>query len=562
MMPKPNLPPGTPPLTVAYFTMEIGLKAEIPTFAGGLGMLAADLMRSCADLGVKAACMTMCWQFGYLHQDIQTDGTQHYSEITWKPEEHLKRLKPTVTVQIEGHDVKIGAWMYELKSEKGTVPVIFLDTNMEGNSDLDRAITRNLYGGDGAMRIRQEAVLGIGGVRMLRALGYADIGTFHMNEGHAAFLTLELERENKWDDTKVKSMCAFTTHTPVKAGHDVFDYDLAYRILGDHLPWHIRKIAGEDRLSMTHLAMHLSHYTCAVSRVHGGVSRAMFPGGQIDHITNGVHASTWVSDEMQKVLDKHCAGWQNDPTILTAHCRDIPDEELWGAHQKAKRRLLKHVKKETGVTLDPDALTIASARRVVSYKRPEMLYTNLERLKQIGKGKLQIIHAGNAHPSDSFGQEVIQRMIGRSKELSESIKIVYLPNYNPDLARLLVSGADVWLNTPMRLHEASGTSGMKACINGTLNLSTLDGWWIEAYEMDPEAGWRIGPLASALDADDTRVVDAEDLYTQLQYEVIPEYAYDKHVRWIKRMKRSIGLMGFFHTHRCVAEYLEKAWQTR
>lgn len=570
MMPKPN---PSSDLTVAYFSMEIGLESEIPTYAGGLGMLAADIMRSAADMGLRAACITMCWQFGYLHQTIHADGTQSYRDIAWDPAKKLTKMDQKITVKIEGRDVVVGVWKYEIQGRNPTslselrgaggttVPVYFLDTNLPENSDEDRMITKNLYGGDGYMRLRQEAVLGIGGVRMLRALGYTDIGTFHMNEGHAAFLTLELLRERNFIDADVRKSCAFTTHTPVKAGHDVFNYDMAYKVMGDNLPWHIRKIAGEDALSMTHLAMHLSRYTCGVSRVHGAVSRAMFPGEEIDYITNGVHSDSWVSSEIGALLDQYCTSWRDQPTMLARNRNQIPDTELWQAHQAGKKRLIDHVNAQTNAGFDPDILTIASARRVVSYKRPELLYTNLQRLTEVCNGKVQIIHAGNAHPSDPFGQSVIQRMIERSHELKDKVKIVYLPNYNPDLAKLLVQGADVWLNTPMRLHEASGTSGMKACINGTLNLSTLDGWWIEAYEMDPQAGWRIGPLAEALpQEDETRAIDAEDLYTQLQYEVIPEYYYPDHVRWLHRMKRSIGLMSYFNTQRCVQEYVERAWK--
>ncbi len=378
------------------------------------------------------------------------------------------------------------------------MPIYFLDTNLPENSPEDRAISRNLYGGAGFMRLKQEAVLGIGGVRMLRALGYRDVQTFHMNEGHAAFLTLELLRERGFKDENVRPSCAFTTHTPVKAGHDVFSYDTAQRVLGDNLPWHIKELAGQDALSMTQLAMRLSRYTCGVSRVHGHVSRQMFPGAEIGFITNGVHVGHWLSPEMERVYDEHLAGWREDWTILKDRAGLIPDEPLWQAHQAAKRRLIAEANRYALTPLDENTLTIASARRVVSYKRPELLYNNLERLKEVSHGRVQIIHAGNAHPSDRFGQEVIQRMIQRSRELRDFVTIVYLPNYNPDLAKLLTSGADVWLNTPMRLHEASGTSGMKACVNGVINLSTLDGWWMEGYEMDPEAGWRIGPAAQAL----------------------------------------------------------------
>ncbi len=547
-------------LTVAYFTMEIGLKAEIPTYAGGLGMLAADLMLSARDLHLDAACVTMCWQHGYMHQDIREDGSQSYTQTDWRPQDHLTLLPNKVKMTLEGRDVTIGAWALDLKDGDHKVPVFFLDTNLTENRAEDRAITSYLYGGDGTMRLKQEAVLGIGGVRMLRALGYGEIGTFHMNEGHAAFLTLELLKERDFKDENVRPSCAFTTHTPVKAGHDVFPYDMAWKVLGDNLPWHIKKLAGDDALSMTHLAMHLSKKSFAVSRVHGMVSNRMFPNENIGYITNGVHLGRWTSKEIKDLFDKYAPGWQLDPTLLSKHCREIPDAELLAAHGSAKRRLIAEANKYAPVPLKEDVLTIASARRVVAYKRPELLYTNLERLIEAGQGKLQIIHSGNAHPADPFGQEVIQRMIQRSRELKDKISIVYLPNYNPDLARLLVSGADVWLNTPTRLHEASGTSGMKAAVNGTINLSTLDGWWIEGYEMDPQSGWRIGPLSQALDADDTRTIDAEDLYTQLQYQVIPEYVYPDHVRWARRMKRSIGLAGTFNTHRCLNEYIEKAWK--
>jgi starch phosphorylase len=550
-------------LTVAYFTMEIGLQSHMPTYAGGLGMLAGDLMRSCADLQVQAACMTVGWKHGYLRQKIHPDGSQEYEQFSWNKEEFLTRLPEVVTVQVQGREVRVGCWKLDLQSGGHSVPIYFLDADLPGNTPEDRAITDQLYGGDGTMRLSQEIVLGIGGVRMLRALGYNDIGTFHMNEGHAAFLTLELLRERNFIDDDVRKLCAFTTHTPVKAGHDVFDYDLAWRVVGDMLPWHIRKLAGDERLSMTELAMNLSRYVCGVSQIHGQVSRAMFPDHAIDAITNGIHHTHWACPEMQQLFDDQAPGWREDPTVLERNCRDFDDDELWQAHMAAKRRLLAEVKARTGQEFREHHLTIASARRVVPYKRPELLYTNLERLKEVCGGRVQIIHAGNAHPSDPFSQGVIQRMIERSDSLRDTVHIAYMENYNPDLAKLLVSGADVWLNTPTRLMEASGTSGMKACLNGVLNLSTLDGWWAEAYARDPEAGWRIGPLAGAIQNEtEHRKVDAEDLYTQLQFEVLHEYEYKDRKRWIRRMKRSIGLLGYFSAQRCVQEYLQKAWQSQ
>ncbi len=548
-------------LRVAYFTMEIGLNAKMPTYAGGLGMLAGDLMRSCADMEVSAACITMRWQHGYMQQHINPDGTQNYEDTQWNPQEFMEKRDEKIVVQIEGRDVVVGCFEYKIQgSSNAVVPVFFLDTDLPENSEEDRLITNHLYGGDGYMRLKQEVVLGIGGVKMLRALGYSDIGTFHMNEGHAAFLTLAVLRECEWDNEKVKKHCAFTTHTPVKAGHDAFPYEMAYQVAGDQLPWHIKDIAGQDALSMTHLAMNMSHYTCGVSKIHGEVSRNMFPGYDIDAITNGVHLPTWVSPHMDALLKEHSADWQDKPEQLAECINAIEDEKVWGAHLKAKKDLIDYVNLHTDEPFDTDHLTIATARRVVSYKRPELLYTNLERLKEVCCGRIQIIHAGNAHPSDEFGQSVIQRMIERSKTLKDCVRIVYLENYNPDIAKLMVSGADIWLNTPTRLHEASGTSGMKASMNGVLNLSTLDGWWVEAYGRDYESGWRIGPLAGAVPPEEHRKVDAEDLYTQLQYEVIPEYYYKDKVRWVRRMKNAIGLAAYFNTNRCIREYLEKAWK--
>lgn len=549
-----------PSLDVAYFSMEIGLSSAIPTFAGGLGILTADLMHSCADMGVNAVCVTGCWKHGYLRQTLNVDGSQRYEEIAWDPSQYLKRLPQRVTVTIEGQPVVVGAWQLDLKGEKGTVPVIFLDTSLPENPQEVHRITHRLYGGDQRMRLRQELVLGIGGVRMLRALGYTDIRTFHMNEGHAAFLTLELLRERQWRDEDVRRSCAFTTHTPIAAGHDVFPYDLAWNVAGDNLPWHIKTLAGEDALSMTKLALNMSRFTCGVSKIHAAVTRRMFPGYAVDAVTNGIHPATWASSEMQALLDRYAAGWRADPSVLEQTCRNLPDAELWQAHQAGKKRLTDEVNRRTGLQFAPDMLTIASARRVVAYKQPELLYENIERLADVCGGRVQIVHSGNAHPSDPFAQGVIQRMVERSHALRGRVKIAYLENYNPDLARLFVQGADVWLNTPMRLHEASGTSGMKACLNGVLNFSTLDGWWIEGYGFDPEAGWRIGPQVQAPSDDTARSIDAEDIYTELQYQIIPEYYYPERARWIRRMKRSIGLIGYFNTHRCVQEYLKKAWR--
>lgn len=546
------------PLDVAYFSMEIGLSERLPTFAGGLGMLAADIMRSCADLGSAAACITMRWQHGYQRQTPNGDGTIRHEEISWDPAaEGLVPLSEHAVVHIEGRTVHVGGWMLEIKGSKGTVPVYFLDTDLPVNRPEDRDITRNLYGGDQAMRIKQEVVLGIGGIRMLRALGMSDVGTYHMNEGHCAFLTLELLKERGFKDDDVRRSCAFTTHTPVAAGHDVFPYDLATKIVGDMLPWHIKKLAGEGALSMTLLAMNLSHYTCGVSKLHGGVARAMLGNASIDSITNGIHHPTWTSPNMATLLNAHLPGWQDKPELL-AHAHVLPDDDVITAHRAAKLRLIDAIRARTGRTLDLNKLIAVEARRLVPYKQHELLYGDEQRLRAIGAGKLQIVHSGNSFPSDTYAAEVIRHLHERDARFGGDPSITYVPHYDPAIAKLLVAGADVWLNTPMRLREASGTSGMKAALNGTVNVSTLDGWWAEAYAQDPESGWRIGPEREIADEDEMRKLDAEDLYTQLELEVLPCFA-DKS-KWADRMKRSIALAATFNTHRCAGEYVERAWK--
>lgn len=549
-----------PRLDVAYFSMEIGLSERLPTFAGGLGMLAADLMRSCADLGVGAACVTVRWQHGYQRQTPQHDGTIRHEEYAWDPAaEGLVPLPEHVVVHVEGRPVHVGAWMLEIRGKDGVVPVYFLDTDLPVNAPEDREITKSLYGGGQDARIKQEIVLGIGGVRMLRALGLSDVGTYHMNEGHCAFLTLELLKERGFNDDAVRASCAFTTHTPVAAGHDVFPYDMAARIAGDMLPWHIKKLAGEDALSMTLLAMNLSHYTCGVSALHGGVARAMLGNPAVDAITNGIHHPTWASPEMELLFDAHLPGWRERPELL-GHAHVLPDDDLLNAHAAAKRRLIDAIRQRTGRSLDPDKLLMVEARRLVPYKQHELLYGDEARLREVGAGTLQIVHSSNSHPGDAYAADVIRHLGERDARMGGSLPIVYVPQYDPALAKLLVAGADIWLNTPMRLKEASGTSGMKAALNGTPNLSTLDGWWAEAYARDPESGWRIGPDRDVADEDVMRVLDAEDVYTQLELEVLPCFA--DPARWADRMKRSIAQVAYFNTHRCIREYEERAWSPR
>ncbi len=552
---------------IAYFSMEIGLRTDIPTYSGGLGVLAGDTIRSAADLKLPLIGVTLLTKKGYFHQEIDETGQQIESPDEWNPADFMKPLPESVQVVIEGREVHVGAWLYVQESVTGgRVPILYLDTDRDENHPEDRGITHFLYGGDSAYRLKQEIVLGIGGVRMLDRLGF-EIKKYHMNEGHSSLLILELLKKYKrdveevwdeklvWDLERVRKLCVFTTHTPVEAGHDKFGYDLVERILPDIVPLEvIKEFGGQDHLNMTYLALNLSQYINGVAKKHSEVSKNMFPGYEIHAITNGVHSYTWTSEPFRRLYDRYLPGWANEPEIFVRVGR-IPDEELWTAHMEAKGALLGQVYADTGIKMEQDILTIGFARRATAYKRADLLFTNIERLLQIGEGRLQIIYAGKAHPRDNPGKELIKRIINTARALSPKIKIVYLKNYNMALALKIISGVDVWLNTPMRPYEASGTSGMKAAHNGVINFSVLDGWWIEGH-IEGYTGWSIGPPPD-VEADPSK--DAEDLYDKLENLVIPTYYNDRHT-WIRMMQNAIGKIAYyFNSHRMMRRYVTEAY---
>ncbi len=560
-----------PTLDCAYFSMEFMLESDIPTYAGGLGVLAGDLMRSCADMKVPVVGMSLVYNDSTYRQVITTEGSQDYESLVWHKNDQLTKLPNRVEVTIQGQKVIVGCWRYDITGiDEFVVPVYLLDTDFIDNSEYAKSLTQNLYGG--GVRLDQEVLLGIGGVKMLRSLGYHDVKTFHMNEGHASFVPLGLLSEKGFDDEAVKKLCVFTTHTPIPEGHDKFDYDYAHKIAGDNLPWHIKKIASEKELHTTILGMSMSNVAFGVSQKHGQVTAAMFPQFHIKAITNGVHHRTWIGTELANLYDKFLPEWIHNPGVFKEAVDKIPDEELWRAHQAEKSRLLDHVNNHlTSVNseeerenppepeqFDIDILTISLARRLVPYKRPLLLYSDLERLLTIGDGKLQIIQCGKAAPGDEMAKNFVKEIIDISKKLRGRIKVVYLENYSPLLARQLVRGSDVWLNTPRRPLEASGTSGMKAALNGVLNFSVLDGWWIEGYEMDSESGFSIGPNDTSLAPINDDKQDIDDMYNKLQNEIIPLY-YNNKNDWMHRMKHAITLGAFFNTNRCIQEYKEKAW---
>lgn len=549
---------------IAYFSMEIGIDSGVPTYSGGLGVLAGDTIKSCADLNVPLVAVTLLYKKGYFYQKLDEQGQQEELPYEWNPKDFLRPLSKTVTVTLESRDIFIQAWEYRVMGLSGyCVPVIFLDTDLEQNGEFDRSLTHHLYGGDEDYRLAQEIILGIGGVRMLRELGYHRINRYHMNEGHAGLLTLELLNERKrnqqplWDIDGVRRMCVFTTHTPVPAGHDRFSYELVREFLGEFIPIDFLKtLGGQDRLNMTLLALNLSHYVNGVAKEHGKVSQEMFPGYHVDSITNGVHSSTWVWESFKRLYDKYIPGWANDPFSLR-YALSIPREEIWGAHQEAKRTLINHVNRETNAGMDYETLTIGFARRATAYKRASLVLYDADKLVNISEnvGKMQLVFSGKAHPKDWSGKELIKKIISVSGQLKDHIKIVYLENYDMELAKTLVSGVDIWLNTPHKPKEASGTSGMKAAHNGVPSLSILDGWWIEGC-IEGLTGWSIGSVH------DTESVDqdnANSLYEKLEKVIVPTF-YSNRQSWIDIMRHCIAInASFFNTHRMVQQYVLNAY---
>jgi starch phosphorylase len=550
---------------VAYMSMEIFIDEGLPTYAGGLGVLAGDMLRACADLRVPVVGVTLLHRKGYFRQRLGPDGAQQEAPEQWQPQSLLKRLPETVLVYIEGRPVRVHAWRYDVVGAGGhVVPVLLLDTGDPENTESDRALTDSLYGDGDSYRLAQEIVLGIAGVRMLRALGFTGLQTFHLNEGHAALAGIELMREHwshtgEWDPREVRGRCVFTTHTPVPAGHDQFDLGLVKRLLGEPVPTSVlAALAGSERLNMTLLALNLSHYINGVARAHELVAEHMFPGRDFAHVTNGVHSATWTAPSFQRLFDRRLPDWREDPAMLR-QALAIPAEEIWTAHQEAKGQLLATVEQRTGRQLAPELLTIGFARRSTAYKRADLLFRDLERLRRLGKGRLQLVFAGKAHPHDGEGKQLIQRVFAAAAALGPDVPLVYLEDYGVGLARQMVAGVDLWLNTPLRPLEASGTSGMKAAHNGVPSLSVLDGWWLEGC-VEGVTGWSIGgaydPVAgpAAVDREDTA-----DLYRKLEQQVLPCF-YDDRPRWLGLMQHAIALnASYFNAHRMVQQYVTNAY---
>ena len=565
MRSRNNLP------AIAYFSMEIALDPSIPTYSGGLGVLAGDTLRSMADLGVPVVAVTMAHRKGYFRQHLDSHGNQTEEPQFWNPEHVLEEMPGRVSVQIEGRPVTIRAWKYVVQGVTGEkVPVYLLDTDLPENSAWDRRLTDHLYGGDEFYRLCQEVILGYGGMKLLFKIGHSDIEGYHMNEGHSALLALGLlerrldqsfaGRVKKIDLDGVRRMCIFTTHTPVPAGHDHFPKTMAEQVLGAERSqlltetdaWH------GDELNMTYLALRFSGYVNGVAMRHGEVSRGMFPTYAISAITNGVHAVTWTSEAFRKLFDRHLHGWRTDNNYLR-YAISIPLEEVKQAHQEAKRTLFEAIQRRTGQQLDPDVYTIGFARRASTYKRANLLFSNPERLRAIAHkvGPIQLVYGGKAHPRDEGGKNLIRSVFGGAASVGDTIRTVYVENYDLIWGGLISSGVDVWLNTPMRPQEASGTSGMKAAMNGVPSFSVLDGWWVEGH-IEGVTGWSIGDSEPTGDA----TVEVRELYDKLEHEILPQY-YGRRQKYVEMMRQTIALNGsFFNTQRMVSQYVSNAYTLR
>ena len=555
--------------TIAYFSMDVGISEEITTYSGGLGVLAGDTLKSMADLGINAVAVTLLSAKGYFQQTFDDHNYQHEEYKEWDYKNILTKHDTQVTVNLYDREVIVGVWSYRIQGHGGDDGVVyFLDTDIEGNSEEDRKLTSYLYGGDHYYRMHQEIILGIGGVKILNKLGIIP-QKYHMNEGHAAFLTLELLDElGPGDDTLkqncVKQLCSFTTHTPVAAGHDKFALADAKKALGHYLNDYIlSKVVRDGKLNMTLLAIEYSSYVNAVARKHGEVSRHMFPEYKIDYITNGVHHLTWVNHHIASLFDTYVPDWKTNPMELrNAHA--IPLMELLSAHQKAKQKLIDAVNERYGVDFDADTFTLVFARRAARYKRIWLLFKDLERLKHISNhaGKLQIIFAGKAHPKDKQMKETLQWVIGLRKELAPAVKFVFMENYSMETGKLLTAGCDLWLNNPQRPLEASGTSGMKAALNGIPSLSVPDGWWIEGL-IEGKTGWSIGEeLLDEQNEDRINEMDANQIYEKLEHKILPLY-YSNKKEWSRIMRYCIAInASYFNTHRMVKQYFMRAYLRR
>ena len=539
---------------VGYFTAEIGLWSELHTYSGGLGVLAGDHVKSAADAGIPLVGVTLLYHQGYARQHIDAAGiqTETFPEVDMN--RLLSKTDIVLELELDGKPLFAYVWMAEVLGQSGhMVPVYFMDTRHPENTTQHQELSSRLYGGDDGVRIRQEYVLGVGGVQLFDHLE-VELSGLHLNEGHCTFAMLELLKRG-WSREQLAQRSLFTTHTPVPAGHDRFDWSLVEDVIGDLLPAYAKELvrsAGDPehgaRCSMSHLAVSLSTSVNAVSKLNADVAMTMFDQN-IQPITNGVHHITWTSPVMSSLFDKHLADWRIQPESIS-NAKTLPTKYLMEARSKARRQLHDYVQSTTGVELFSDRLTIGFARRFATYKRANLVFKDLERLRAIGGGKIQFVFSGKAHPRDQGGKQLIRYIFESADQIADEIPVAFIENYDMHTGLMMTSGVDIWLNNPIRPMEASGTSGMKAAMNGVPNCSILDGWWPEAC-IHGVNGWAIGNAED--DRNDDR--DAENIYNVLQHDVIPLWEQEGD-GWAEMMKASIAASAGFTGQRMIQDYLE------
>ena len=534
---------------IFYFSAEIGLSSSIPTYSGGLGVLAGDHVKAAADKEIPIVGITLLYRHGQGIQRIDKTGDQRERWNSFNPNGILKNENCDFNLEIDGKSVIVKIWSKEVIGVKGNITkVYFLDVGHEKNHQNIQELGNRLYGGGTEVRIRQEYILGFGGVKAIKSLNLWPIKGIHLNEGHTAFAALGLLEEGLILD-EIRKKLHFTTHTPVPAGHDVFEFDRVRKVIGDEYTKFCSDFASNGKLSMSHLAINVSQTCNAVSKLNAKVASDMFPTKKIVPITNGVHHLTWTSAPMAKLFDEQIPEWRVDPSKLNK-VHNISDDILFEAHLLAKKSLLRYANSMSGRGLSPDILTICFARRMVEYKRPNLILNNIERLTEVCSNKVQFVFAGYAHPSNEEGKKIIKELNQATEMFGEKINFVYLENYSMWLGSKLVSGADIWLNNPIRPLEACGTSGMKAAMNGGLNLSISDGWWDEEAE-DGKNGWIIGNKNS--EPNDKE--DAEFIYQKLEKEIIPLWENNKK-EWVGMMKNAIVTSSKMTAERMIKEYEE------
>jgi starch phosphorylase len=540
--------------SIAYICLEFGLEDTIKTYAGGLGILAGDTIKTAADLHLPFIGISLLYKNGYFKQSVDEQGNQSAENDVWDWSKILHKEIDSLKIVIGQQILYVHVWSYQIKGQQGSVPLYFIDTDHPDNPEEFRKVSDRLYAPDHHIRLLQQLVIGYGAIQVYERLTKTLPEIIHINESHAAYSIVYLLK--KLNEEDVKNRFVFTTHTPVTAGHSKHNVEELTGLLGTDLTYIDTTLTKDGVLNLSELAIFYSKYTNAVSYMHREVTKHMFPESHVEAITNGVHPQTWVSHAMQKVFDQHIPEWRID----TDHLRKsliIPDEEIDKAHKISKNELCYYIDTYRHKKLDPTIFTIGFARRFAEYKRNDLIFTDYNRLNEIGKkyGSLQLVFSGKAHPNDTKGQEYIRNIVNIAHEKFDYLNVVYIPNYGIEISKLLVSGVDLWLNNPVVPMEASGTSGMKASMNGIPNLSTIDGWWKEG-SFEGLTGWNIG---GSCEGEDCSKEEIEQMYDKLENHILPIYYEDKQ-HWINIQKHCIAMNGsYFHTKRMMEEYLLKGY---